>query len=353
MPLQKSGMNMRLSISSSNDRLPQGAWLGPLIGAALLSLMAVIAWEWAVRAKGFEPAPVTDTKELWAETRLRASHMGRDAVILVGTSRIQLGINLGVLARYAPSYPVQLAINGNPFWAVLKDLAEDDTINGTVIVDISMQSIGPPRGFSVAADWVAYTRNSARSQEKVFFMPFERVLRDRISKALAYRSVGVRPQDLLAAQLQGTTIHGSYIKMAAGRSVWADYGRIDAHKLYVQRVTIEKGSLPIAPIEIADFTEQLIALERMVQKIHRRGGHVIFLCMPTSGEIARMENIRFPRKRYWDQLTKTTTARAIHYQDHPELAKYELADGSHLDYRQAISFTEALGPILFPTSGSQ
>ncbi len=79
---------MRSSTSSSNDRLPRGDWVKPLLVALLFTAVLVAGWELTVRKMGFEPS-VVDSKELWADARHRASKLGKYAVILVGSSRME------------------------------------------------------------------------------------------------------------------------------------------------------------------------------------------------------------------------------------------------------------------------
>ena len=84
----------------------------------------------------------------------------------------------------------------------------------------------------------------------------------------------------------------------------------------------------------------------MVRRIEDRGGRVVFVKLPVSGELVRFEQKRFPRQRYWDVLAASTSAVTIHCADHPELAGFECPDGSHLDYRDARVFTRAFGNML-------
>ncbi len=64
----------------------------------------------------------------------RAAALGDAAVILVGTSQMQMGIDLPTMQRYSRDTPVQLAISASPFMPVFENLANDPRITGTVIV---------------------------------------------------------------------------------------------------------------------------------------------------------------------------------------------------------------------------
>ena len=48
------------------------------------------------------------------------------------------------------------------------------------------------------------------------------------------------------------------------------------------------------------------------------------------------------RARYWDRLAEHTGAITIHFHDLPRVRELPLPDGSHLDLRDAPTFTAAL-----------
>jgi hypothetical protein len=93
--------------------------------------------------------------------------------------------------------------------------------------------------------------------------------------------------------------------------------------------------------EATQTQDGLNDLETAVAAIQARGGRVIFLVMPTSGLVLAADSKRFPRAAYWDKLVSTTSAKTVHWQDHPELSGFTCPDGSHLDKRNISAFTNA------------
>lgn len=340
---------MRSSTSSSNDRLPPGDWIKPLLWALLFTVVLVSGWELTVRNMGFKPS-VIDSKELWADARQRASRLGKYAVILVGASRMQLNINLEVLKEYTGTTPVQLAIIRNHFWPVLEDLAQDESITGTVLVDVTIPDINPNRNILAphAPLWIDYYHESALAHAQPYFMPLETILRDGINSTFAFRTAGMRPKDILVKWLNDAPVDDNYIRISPDRSAAADFTKMDAKKRYDVLVSATKELGPVAFTTIPGFTRHLASLEKLVQKIQGRGGRVVLIQFPVSGEIKSIVNTRYPREKYWDRIAKETSAQTLHYADYPALSKYVLPDGYHLDYRQSTPFTEALGEILFP-----
>ncbi|MEO5722669.1 MAG: hypothetical protein ABIR71_14560, partial [Chthoniobacterales bacterium] len=92
--------------------------------------------------------------------------------------------------------------------------------------------------------------------------------------------------------------------------------------------------------------EQLGRATAAVAKLRARGVPVIFLRAPSDGEFLAAEDQGFPRERTWNILLERTGAPGIHFQDHPELQGYHLAEWSHLTASEAERFTENLCRLL-------
>ena len=119
----------------TSDKHIKAILLGVLIGTLL-----ILATENLIRFKGGAP-DVRDTPELWASQRARASSLGEDALILVGSSKIQLDLDLGILAKATGLKPVQLAIDGSPYLEVLENLANDKSVTGTVLISTTLRKL--------------------------------------------------------------------------------------------------------------------------------------------------------------------------------------------------------------------
>ncbi|WP_417851434.1 hypothetical protein [Thalassoglobus sp.] len=88
--------------------------------------------------------------------------------------------------------------------------------------------------------------------------------------------------------------------------------------------------------------EDVKKVEEWVQQIASRGGRVVFVRFPTSGEHWVLDNSQYPKSEYWDRMAAFTSAETIHFTDVPALTQFELPDTSHLDYRDAPAFTNRL-----------
>ncbi len=108
----------------------------------------------------------------------------------------------------------------------------------------------------------------------------------------------------------------------------------------------QKSAALSPPSELL-YMQRAAAIEENAAAIESRGGHVIFVVLPTSGLITEMENKRFPRQKYWDRFAGMTKSRTLHFENVPMMKKCPVPDGSHIDYRNrgplTIALLDALG----------
>jgi hypothetical protein len=83
-----------------------------------------------------------------------------------------------------------------------------------------------------------------------------------------------------------------------------------------------------------------------VNKLRARGGKIIFVRFPNSGELKALEDRLSPREKTWDPLIKSTGAPGIYYSDFPELSGFNCPEWSHLSAGDSVEFTKRLVPHL-------
>jgi hypothetical protein len=336
---------MHLSTSSSSERVPQGGWLRTWIVTLVIVAVVVTGWEWFVRARGLGDVAVANTAELWVRERERAAALGSDALVLVGASRMQGGIDLETLRALTDAEPVQLAISASPLMPVLRHLANDPDVSGTVVVSLDMSALRILDDESEAQRWIAAYDDFKAGRTAVFYQPAEDRLHQGIDSVLVSFSRNARPHQLVFAR---TT--KSYVRTLPDRSQQFDYSKIDREAAYERRVRLVRGYTDPSFMEISDIDEKFADIEEQVEKLQARGAEVIFVRLPSSKQIREIEDIRFPRDIYWDKFAAGTRARTIHFADYPELGDVDLPDGVHLDASEQEKFTRALAHILFGDS---
>ena len=83
-----------------------------------------------------------------------------------------------------------------------------------------------------------------------------------------------------------------------------------------------------------------------VEKIRARGGKVVFVRFPHTGELKELEDRITPREKTWDPLLKMTGAPGIYYSDFPELSGFKCPEWSHLSAGDSVEFSKRLVPHL-------
>jgi len=83
-----------------------------------------------------------------------------------------------------------------------------------------------------------------------------------------------------------------------------------------------------------------------VQKLRARGGKIVFVRFPCSGELKTLEDRETPRAGICDRLLKDTGAPGIYYEDFRDLAGFNCPEWSHLSAGDSVEFSKRLIPHL-------
>ena len=289
--------------------------------------------------------------------------MKEKAVVFVGASRAQLGIDLKTAGKVLSQKPVQLAIDGSSFMPVMANLADDNAIIGTVIVSVSVNNIKLDNSREKSAEWVAYYEDEYKNKYLAPYKKINTYISSFLAENMVTRLAGAKPATVISAWLNNAHPAGNYLKMSQDRSWNADYSKTDMPYFYIKRVQRHAGINNnisadindadkvlnkyeseinnIQPKDNSEFYSALDILLSYVRAIEKRGGKVFLIRFPTDKLIWDIDQQRYPRKLFWDEIEKKHD-RTIHFSDNSDLLKYELPDGSHLDFRDKKSFTNTL-----------
>ena len=291
------------------------------------------------RARGHAPS-VVDTPTLWSRERRKIEQALPDAVVLLGSSRMQLDFSSEVFrsaygARHAL---VRLEIDGRHPMAALRDVAENTPFAGLVICDVNAGSFQPD-AWDGQQEYVEYyhrrlTLNGLVNREAATFVQSRLAMVNPHLSSIAVTRFLVRRRRLPEPM---------YLITRADRSREADYGKLDiqAHRAErISRVRAGYGRGPaLAPEE---WLCQALAVEPFVERIQARGGRVAFVRLPVSGEHLELDEARWPRALYWDRFAAATRATTLDFRDLPGGAGFDCPDTSHLNYGDARRFTDLL-----------
>ncbi len=355
---------MHLSTSSSNDRLPKSGWLVVWLSVGITFISIILLLEYHIRSLGFKPS-VVDSMQLWSKQRKRASLFGEKAAILVGSSRIQLDIDMNTISNISGLKPVQLAIDGTSYIPVLENLAKDLSITGTVIVSVNAYNMGRGKPNHKSNKWLSYYDKYKEKKIEPYIM-INDVIASYLGNLLVTRLEGAKPAKVISSLVFANTSYGNYLVTHKDRSRDADYSKVKMPDFYANRVYRHCGKDELAKVALTFksffeiykkkiskikssdtklFFTNLNNLLVLVNKIEKRGGKVIFIRFPTDKLLWEFDNKKYPKKIFWNEIKKAHS-KSIHFMDYAELSKFSLKDGSHLDFRDKKSFTKALMKLL-------
>lgn len=336
---------MHSSISNSNDRLPKHDWQQVWIIALSIVIVFISVWESIWRLQGFEPS-LNDDAPLWINVRKSIPANDPKAIVLIGASRIQLDVNIELFEQQIKHQVFQLAINGgtSPI-PVLAHLANDPTFKGLIICDINELNLTSRLTRGIPEAWIKMYHNYKFKDQFEFF------LHSLIQKSFIFRLPALQPANIFRKVKETHKLPvPSYLTLFSNRFMKADYLILKEtynsqhyYNTWIERYRdMYQKELPI----LKDvFEKNLQHINTSVKLIQQRGGNVIFIRLPSSGKIWEMDNMYWPKDKYWDIFTQQIPAVFIHFNDYPEL-QYSLFDDSHLDFRQTIPFTKSFAYII-------
>jgi len=305
---------------------------------AVISLLTTL--EAVARSQGAAPS-LKDGPAAWSVQRQRArgKRNGRAPLVLVGSSRFQLGIEPDILANAIDRPVANLAISASLPFTVLEDLANDSEFEGWVLCDIGAfrkdEDDPTAAAASLPQSYVSYfhTRTSVSDLEigaREFFQERFAFLQPPFSPHTRLMRLGVPT--------------GFGQKITSNRFSPYDFAHspdIESARLHWER-TFREALVPVSDDQVLRFAEKLSA---WAQRIQARGGNVIFLRMVSSYGVRVVEDAVSPRAQ-WDLFASHVAGIAIHYEDVPSLRNFQAMDGSHLDANDARVFSRELGRLL-------
>ena len=340
--------------------IPQLPWRGLLLATLLLTGLGTLAWELRVRAWGYGPT-LNDTADLWADARERVEP---ESIVIIGDSRALFNSDLDVLEQGLGRRPVQLAIAGTCAFPVLENLAADETFRGTVISSlIPLMWMAPPPSppfqNSVKAIKRYETRNVAQRtghqlgmimEERLAFLKQDELTLNQFLKGLELpeRSDFHGPprlppyfqsteRDRQTRMVPAAAVPGPLQDRI--KAVWLPLFTPPPPPRHVPPEAFAKGMGAAMEKRFADTAAA-------VKKIQGRGGKVVFVRYPVTGELKKHEDTLTPRQGPWTRILNESGAAGIHFEDHPELAGLDCPEWSHLSGPDAGEFSKRLVPYL-------
>lgn len=339
--------------------IPGLPWRRLALTAALLTAIAAVAWEVRARRLGYSPT-LNDTPDLWAQRR---EAVRPDSLVIIGDSRPLFDLDLDELEKGLGRRPVQLALAGSCAYPILADLAADESFHGTILCSIVPGMWLAPGGFLLETSEKALKRRhtwtlAQRASHELGLLAEEHLAflkQEDLTLAVLLRRLPIpnRPGSLVPPPLPPyfqTVDRERRTRMTEScaqpgplqdrvKYGWPPLFTPPPPPSYVPKDVFLKGVG--AAIE-QRFNDTAAA----VRKLRARGGKIVFVRFPFTGEIKKMEDAGTPRAGPWTRILNETGAPGIYFEDYPELAGFDCPEWSHLSAPDSVEFTKRLVPHL-------
>ena len=318
-----------------------------------LVVIFILGWEFMLRNRGVDHSH-DDGGPLWSHHRARVYGPIDQKTIFIGSSRIKFDLDLETWESLTGDEPVQLSCVGSSPLPVLYDLADDPEFSGKVIVDVTEDIFFSiyPWSSSNPKKYLKYYKEITPSQRASF------IINKPLENTFVFLDKGYHSMNALLDKLEIKSRPGVFMEPIFP----SDFERnsfnrqcymlpsfvADTQKQRVmQDIWKFFASFETDPPMHGEALDSLLDTVKIAaDKIKARGGHVMFVRTPSSGDYWKADQIKYPREKYWDRLLTHTQCPGIHFKDDPATDHYTCPEDSHLSPKDAIDYTHQFIRIL-------
>tara|TARA_B100000676_G_scaffold29090_1_gene27109 strand:+ start:5984 stop:7066 length:1083 start_codon:yes stop_codon:yes gene_type:complete len=329
-------------------------WRRIVTFTAVLTLTALGSVERYARANEY-PILFQTNPALWATQWLTLDDSPNDQTVIIGASRCIFRLNLGTWEQETDTRPIILAWSGSLPHPTLNLLTQRKGFRGLVVCGIA-----PSFSFSHPSEpQHEYLQKNIEAMHILRYSlsyhigtPVKRFLKHRFRclNQIALGAIHTLLEKMVFADrdgLQATFLSIPWMNHQENlQSKYLDSAA--ENEEFMKRVTalwqriIDQRVIHGA----ADVDSLLESYKANVQRINDRGGQVVFIRHPGSGDFLTFETEHYPRDRFFDRLCKETGYFGIHFKDYPEFANLQCPEWSHLTPQDANNYTRKLIELL-------
>ncbi len=320
----------------------------------ILVVVSIGCWEFYLRSKNY-PVSYNDDETLWSIKRKVIYQPINEATVFIGPSRIKFDLDIPTWESITGENALQLSFVGTSPRPLLADLAKDEKFAGKVIIDITegiffepnekMSNHSADKALEFYKDWTPAERASS-SLNNILETNLIFLDKDKFSLNALLRDIDLPKRK--GVFMMPLFPHGFEMCHSNRQNFMTDdfvrdtalHNRQIAAWRYFGDFEKKKG------IRGDSLTAVFKKVKADIDKITERGGKVMFVRTPSTGEYWSTEQYVYPREKYWDALLAYTNTLGIHFKDYPETANFTCPEYSHLTPLDAIIYTRALINIL-------
>jgi hypothetical protein len=327
-----------------------------LVIAVILGIISVTAWELYWRSQGHLPN-IDDNKNLWGNQRAKLEDFKENTVVIIGSSRILYDLQLDIWKEETNTDPVMLATQGASPIPVLKDIVENTTFNGTLLVGVT-----PPLLFATTYPKAEFMKRSQTLvdyyYDRTYAQRINHMLSVPLQKNLAFIRDGDEKWD---SDVDLKTLLKNLNPDERGGPIYPPFNnfedislerhmkmtkRMEIDTVYANTVKTVWTAILSGDHPPPDKDGTISAFAELAEKFRDRGGNLILVRCPSSGLFKKVESMGFPREQFWDVLVEKSGAKGYNYLDYPQFENLFLPEWSHLAVKDAQFFTRELIKIM-------
>lgn len=324
------------------------------IFAAVLVLTTCASWEVYLRSQE-RGISYDDDGSLWSDKRKQVYEPIDKATVFIGSSRIKYDLDIPTWQITTGEHAIQLANVGSSPRLVLDNLAKDKNFKGKLVVDVTefLFFTQAPYVDKKPSENLNYYNKETPAQKFSFL----------VNQALESNLYFLDKEEYsLNALLASTNISNrtnvyefpdfpaDFTPVTFDRQSYMTDKFVNDTNLRKQVTTVwgmfGKMAEKMPPISDTVINSVIASVKTACDAIRARGGEVIFVRTPSSGPLWVMEQMAFPREKFWNKLLAATGCDGIHFDDYPPISKFDCPEFSHLSVPQAVSFTKTFINIL-------
>ncbi|MBN2844330.1 MAG: hypothetical protein JXM68_14690 [Sedimentisphaerales bacterium] len=338
---------MRSFTSNSDSRLPRGKYKKLWLTVLALLIIILPIWEIILRNSGDFPV-VRSSPGTWSLIRSRVgTHPEKKDIVFLGMSRVQYGISANLINQQYPNYyAVNLAIGGSGLLPTVEHFANDEQFKGVLVCSVTPAYLHPLTEVT-QRELLDYYQKYAKNLNMKINQEAEYFLQSHLCM-FSVRNTPVRLigylYDKVFDRLNGSDKE-LYV-LPDGQMVIKFKNITD--KVLCDRLDYDRDGLRNCIYHDFSELEQIIDMrfKPAADKIIARGGRVVLLRMPESGDYWQWSQEQYPEWQCWNYLRDNLDVLPIHFTEYPELADFKCLDGSHLSYEDSMVFTKRLMQII-------
>lgn len=326
------------SSTFSFDRAANGFALRSVMWAIAIGVVLLLTIEVSWRAAGAVPGYV-DSKSRWSWVRMQVAE--NPGVALLGASRMQFGFSFDAFRdRYSDDASIQqLAVAGSWPYAALRDLANDKSFDGMVVISFTPDIVMPFRRFDQVPN-VEHFHDRWNIDVRLNFITESLAEKLLVTRHHNYGLNNIIRRWINSGELPPAKL---YLETKFNREIDADYSMENKSEHQARRIN-EANLLydTMYPVSLDIWNDYLQDFLDLTQAITQRGGCVIAVRFPSQGALYDKEMQLFPKNQFWNTLENIPFIGTVHFEEMNIMGKIDLPDLQHVEKGDKYLFTTEL-----------